>query len=123
GTILGGVLVSVPEWGTAIVAAAVVGLAVAGWLASRGVPAAPPSDPGLTIHWNALRETLRTIAIARENRTVFLSILGISWFWFYGALFLAQFPALTREVLGGSESVVTLLLVVFSVGVAFGCLL
>jgi 1-acyl-sn-glycerol-3-phosphate acyltransferase len=63
------------------------------------------------------------MAFARENRTVFLSILGISWFWFYGALVLAQLPGLTRDALGGSESVVTLLLTVFSIGVAIGCLL
>src|SRR5207245_10270657 len=55
--------------------------------------------------------------------TVFRAILGISWFWFYGALFLAQFPGLTRHVLGGDEWVATLLLVVFSVGVALGCML
>src|SRR5262249_57799924 len=70
-----------------------------------------------------IRETVRTVAFARENRTVFLSILGISWFWFYGALLLAQLPALTRDALGGTETVVTLLLAVFSVGVAIGCFL
>jgi len=123
GTIAGGALVSVPGWGTTLVSVAVVAIAAAGWLASRTIPSAPASDPELRVHANPFRETVRTIGYARENRTVFLSILGISWFWFYGALFLAQFPGLTREVLGGSEGVVTLLLTVFSVGVALGCLL
>jgi hypothetical protein len=123
GTILGGVLISIAGWGTAIVSATVLSLAVGGWLASFGVPRAAPADPQLRLSWNPLGETLRIIGFARANRTVFLSILGISWFWFYGALFLAQFPGLTREVLGGNEGVVTLLLTVFSVGVAVGCLL
>src|SRR4029077_19123608 len=70
-----------------------------------------------------LRETLRLVSIVRENRTVFLSILGISWFWLYGALFLTLFPGLTRDVLGGSEGVATLLLALFSIGVALGCVL
>ncbi|HCV14553.1 MAG TPA: glycerol acyltransferase, partial [Candidatus Accumulibacter sp.] len=65
----------------------------------------------------------RNIGFARENRTVFLSILGISWFWLYGAMFLAQFPAYARFVLGGGETSVTLLLAVFTVGIGVGSLL
>src|SRR2546429_565381 len=121
GTILGGALVKIG--GEATVSATVLALAGAGWLASRGVPPAPAPAADLRLDWSPLRETLRIIGFARENRTVFLSILGISWFWFYGALFLAQFPGLTRHVLGGDEWVATLLLVVFSVGVALGCML
>src|SRR5262249_56228216 len=89
----------------------------------RRIPGAPAEAPGLAIRWNPVSETLRTIGFARANRTVFLSILGISWFWFYGALFLAQFPGLGRNVLGGDEHVVTLLLTVFSIGIGVGCLL
>jgi hypothetical protein len=123
GTILGGLLVSVPGWGTLVVSVAVLGLAVAGWLVSRGVPAAPAQAPGLRIGWNPLTETLRTMRFARENRAVFLAILGVAWFWFYGALFLAQFPSFGRDVFGGNEHVVTLLLTVFSIGIGLGCLL
>ncbi len=123
GTILGGVLVSVPGWGPILVSVAGVSLAVAGWLTSRGVPPAAAQAPELRIAWNPVTETWRTIGFARANRTVFLSILGISWFWFYGALFLAQFPGLGRDVLGGNEHLVTLMLTVFSVGIGLGCLL
>src|SRR5437773_625645 len=121
GTMLGGALVKLG--GEATVSATVLALAGAGWLASRGVPPAPAPAADLRLDWHPVRETLRIVGFARENRTVFLSILGISWFWFYGALFLAQFPGLTRHVLGGDEWVATLLLVVFSVGVALGCML
>jgi hypothetical protein len=123
GTILGGVLVAVPGSGRMIVSAAVLAIAVAGWLVSRGVPRAPAAAPDLHIRLNPFAETLRLIAFVRENRTVFLSVLGISWFWFYGALFLAQFPGLGHQVLGGDEHVVTLLLAVFSIGIGLGCLL
>ena len=121
GTILGGALVKLG--GETAVSATVLALAGAGWLASRGVPPAPAPAADLRLDWHPVRETLRIVGFARENRTVFLSILGISWFWFYGALFLAQFPGLTRHVLGGDEWVAILLLVVFSVGVALGCML
>jgi MFS family permease len=75
--------------------------------ASRGIPPAPAAGAELAISPNPLTETWRNIGFARENRTVFLSILGISWFWLYGALFLAQFPAYAKNVLGGGETLVT----------------
>jgi 1-acyl-sn-glycerol-3-phosphate acyltransferase len=123
GTILGGVLVALPRVGSAAVSATVIGIAVVGWLVSRAIPAAPAEDPTLRIRWNPIRETWRMIGVARETRSVFLSILGISWFWFFGAVALAQFPGLGHEVLGGDEHVVTLLLTVFSLGVGLGCIL
>src|SRR5882724_6563252 len=123
GTLLGGVLVAVPGWGPALVSTSLVLLAIAGWAVSRAIPPAPAESPGLRVRWNPVTETRRTIAFVRENRTVFLSVLGISWFWFYGALLLAQLPGLGHQVLGGDEHVVTLLLAVFSVGIGVGCLL
>lgn len=122
GTLAGGLLagsVEHPVW----IAVGGLAVAVAGYGTSRGIPAAPPPEPGLTINPNPVTETWRNIAFARENRTVFLSILGISWFWLYGALFLAQFPAYAKNVLGGGETVVTLLLATFTVGIGIGSLL
>lgn len=105
------------------IAGAGLAVAAAGYLASRGIPAAPPAVPTLRINRNPFAETRRCIGLARENRTLFLSILGISWFWLYGALFLAQMPAYGRNVLGGSEAAVTLLLAMFTVGIGAGSLL
>ncbi len=123
GTIIGGMLIAIPGSGALVVSLATIGLAIAGWLVSRAVPPAPADDPGLRIRWNPLVETWRLIGFAREVRSVWLSVLGIAWFWFYGALFLAQFPGLGHEVLGGDEHVVTLLLALFSIGIGTGCLL
>ncbi|AYH41997.1 MFS transporter [Azoarcus sp. DN11] len=122
GTIAGGVAIALPG-GAAWLSAAVIAVAVAGYLTSRAIPVAPAADPGLKINWNPLTETWRNIRFTRENRTVFLSILGISWFWFYGALFLSQFPGYAKDVLGGDEHSVTLLLALFSVGIGVGSLL
>ena len=68
------------------------------------MPAAPPAAPDLAINWNPLTETWANFKFARTNRTVFLSVLGISWFWFYGAMFLSQFPNYTKDVLGGGAT-------------------
>jgi 1-acyl-sn-glycerol-3-phosphate acyltransferase len=123
GTIAGGYLAALP--GTGPAAAATAGLVVAalGFAASWFIPASPAAAPGLRIDWNPLRETWRNFRFIRGNRPVFLSILGISWFWLYGALFLSQFPEFAKSVLQGGETSVTMLLAVFSVGVGLGSLL
>lgn len=122
GTLVGGLLagsVEHPAW----IAAGGLLVAIAGYLTSRSIPSAPPPAPGLKINLNPITETWNNINFASQNRSVFLSILGISWFWLFGALFLAQFPAYARFVLGGTESAVTLLLAVFTVGIGLGSLL
>jgi len=121
GTILGGILAAIDGGLTA--AYGCVLIALAGYAASRAIPAAPAPAPRLRLEWNPLRESWRILRYAAAQRTLFNSILGISWFWFYGAMFLAQFPAYARDTLGGAEGLVTLLLAVFSIGIALGSLL
>jgi 1-acyl-sn-glycerol-3-phosphate acyltransferase len=121
GTLLGGLLAG-SNGGTAWITGAGLVIAIAGYLASRSIPDAAPPAPALVISANPLTETWRNIQFARENQTVFLSIMGISWFWLFGAMFLAQFPAYTKNVLGGSETAVTLLLATFTFGIGVGSL-
>ena len=123
GTIIAGVLMARPEGASTLVPAATLLVAIAGYLASRSVPRAPAPDPGLRVNWNPIPVTWRTIQYARGNRAVFLSVLGISWYWFVGAMMLAQFPDYARSHLGGHETMVTLLLAVFAIGVGLGSLL
>ena len=122
GTLIGGLLAGLPGGHLWITAGCLL-TAVLGYLTSRGIPAAPAPEPQLALNLNPFSETWRNIGFARANRTVFLSILGISWFWLYGALLLAQFPAFAKDVLGGSESSVTLLLATFTLGIGVGSLL
>ncbi|MBS0367959.1 MAG: MFS transporter [Proteobacteria bacterium] len=122
GTLIGGLLASA-EHGELWIAGGGLVVAIAGYLTSRGVPPAPAPDPELRVNPNPLTETWRNIGFARQNRTVFLAIMGISWFWLYGALFLAQFPAYAKSILGGGEGTVTLLLATFTVGIGLGSLL
>jgi MFS family permease len=122
GTLLGTLLAGVDRADEFIMMASLA-IAVTGLLASWVIPVAPPPAPKLRISLNPFSETWRSMKIARENPTVFLAILGISWFWLYGAMFLAQFPAFAMEVLGGSESTVTLLLVTFTLGIGIGSFL
>ena len=90
---------------------------------SRGIPFTPAVAPDLRINWNPFTETWKNLRFAQGNRVVWLSMLGISWFWYYGAIFLAQFPGFSKDILGGDEHVVTTLLALFSVGIGVGSLL
>jgi len=122
GTIAGGVLILM-DGGPQIVAAGVVLVAIAGALLARWIPAAPAVDSGLKVQWNPITPTIEIIGIVQENRTVFLSILGISWFWLYGAAFLTLFPVYAKDMLHGDEQVATLFLALFSVGIGLGSML
>ncbi|HEX4882884.1 MAG TPA: MFS transporter [Casimicrobiaceae bacterium] len=123
GTIAGGLAVAIEPHGPVVAGAIGVVVAVAGWAASRRIPHTPAVDPQLRIDWNPLTETARNLKLAYGHRVVWLSMLGISWFWFYGALFLAQFAGFARDFLGGNATVVTFLLALFSVGIGVGSLL
>jgi 1-acyl-sn-glycerol-3-phosphate acyltransferase len=123
GTMAGGILIGLQDIGVLSVSVTIVGIAILGLLASLGIPEAPATDPGLKINWNPVTETWRNLRFASGNRTVFLSILGISWFWYFGATYLTQLPVYTKENLGGTAEVVTLLLTLFSLGVGVGSLL
>ncbi len=121
GTMAAGFLVN-DGAGASGVAAACLAVAVLGRVAAGFVPRSPAPDPGLAINWNPFTETWRNLAIASRDTAVFHSLLGISWLWFVGSIFLTSFTPFAKDVLGGDEDVVTLLLGVFSTGIGLGAL-
>jgi 1-acyl-sn-glycerol-3-phosphate acyltransferase len=123
GNVVGGLIVAIPEVGRQDVAISCVVLALLGRTVAQFIPSVPATDPGLKINFNPVSETLRNLQLAHGNLVVFRSLLGISWMWFFGAVFLSQFPSFAKEVLHGNEQVASLLLVVFSVGIGGGSLL
>ncbi|MCB9672222.1 MAG: MFS transporter [Alphaproteobacteria bacterium] len=127
GTIFGGVLVNL-YWGEApvglwIVAVGVVIIAILGRAVAGRVPECEPTDPSLELQLDPFRPTWQIIRITMQKRPVWLSILGITWFWGFGASFLSLFPKYTKDVLGGDETIATLFLAVFSVGIGVGSML
>jgi MFS family permease len=123
GNVAGGLLVACRGDRPHAVAVACVALALVGAVWRSAIPPSPATDPGLKINWNPFSETWRNLKLAHGNLVVFRSLLGISWMWFFGAVFLSQFPSFAKEVLHGNEQVASLLLVVFSVGIGTGSLL
>ncbi|ANU36831.1 MFS transporter [Vibrio scophthalmi] len=121
GTLGAGVIASADN-ANYLAAGCVVLFALLGYFASRSIPEAAASAPELKFRWQPIKHTKKTIAIAKSDRIIFQSIMAISWFWFLGAAYLTQFPNFTKIYLNGSESAVSFLLALFSVGIAFGSL-
>ena len=122
GEIIGAILVVQHETGLHLIAIGTIGLAALGTLASWKIPHSPAPVPDLKVNWNPFSETVRNIKFSSQNRPVFLALIGNSWFWFYGAIVLAQFPQYAKQYLHGDHSVFVLLLAFFSVGVGTGSL-
>lgn len=121
GTILAGLLIQFST--PVIIGLVLIGVAVAGWVASRKIPEAKSQSPDLVISLNQFKQIGQTLKIVTSSKGVLAAIVAVSWFWFLGAAYLTQFPKYTRTVLNGSESVVTLLLACFSIGIGVGSLL
>ncbi|MCK9505777.1 MAG: MFS transporter [Porticoccaceae bacterium] len=118
GTLIGGLEYYLPA-----MAVGVISIAVLGWLASRQIPPAEPHAADLQLNFNPFSEMKELVALAREKKAVWLSILGISWFWLLGAAYLTQTPNFAVTVLNGGVSLIALLLCTFTVGIGAGSLL
>ncbi|QDE37955.1 MFS transporter [Luteibacter pinisoli] len=123
GMIVGNSLMLIAGYGTLAASLATIAIAVTGYFVSRRIPIAPATAPDLRFNWNPFSETWRVLKLTHEDRAVFNAVLGISWFWFFGTVMIAQLPNYTRHVLGGDGSVNTLVLTLFSLGTGIGSLL
>ena len=123
GTIGAGVMMSSIHYASSV-AVAVVGVAVLGYLSSRWIPRAAAVAPEMKLDWNIFTQSWATLRLGLgQTPAVSRSIVGNSWFWFVGAIYLTQIPAYAKDWLHGDETVVTLVLTLFSVGIAVGSLL
>ena len=122
GTIFGGLVVSL-EGGAFWLSCFVVVFAIIGWLASQAIPASSLSNSGLKIDYNLARETLAILKLAHKQPSLWLAILGISWFWHIGASFLTQLPIFTKDTIKADENTLTLFLALFSLGIGLGSML
>ena len=123
GMVAGNSLMRIAGYGPGAASAETILVAVIGYLASRRIPPAPATAPDLVFNWNPVTETARVLGITREDRRVFNAVLGISWFWFFGTVLIAQLPNYTRLNLGGDGSLYTFVLTLFSLGTGVGSLL
>jgi 1-acyl-sn-glycerol-3-phosphate acyltransferase len=122
GTLVASILATQSD-GVLWVSAIIISVAILGYLVSRKIPSAPAANPNLKVRFNPFTETWRTISYSREQKSVFLAVLAISWFWFLGAAYLTQIYGFAKDYLGGDQSVVMVLLATFSIGIATGSLL
>jgi acyl-[acyl-carrier-protein]-phospholipid O-acyltransferase / long-chain-fatty-acid--[acyl-carrier-protein] ligase len=122
GTIAGAVATALDD-GTVLAIALLALCAVGGLGASLFVPPAPAPSPGLRLSRNPLAASGAILRQSWRQREVRLAILGTSWFWLAGAVYLSQIPEFAKASLNAGSGVVTLFLGAFSVGVGIGSVL
>ncbi|NLI81559.1 MAG: MFS transporter [Deltaproteobacteria bacterium] len=123
GTVVGGLLMGIPREGPWLVGLVIIGCSVLGCLASSVIRPIPPVAPQLRIQWNPIPPTMEIMKLTYREESIFLAILVISWFWFLGSAFLSLLPPFCKEFLQADESVITLFLALFSIGIGLGSLL
>lgn len=125
GTILGGILAPSlgDQVGAWILGVVLITLSLVGFIFSFKIPKLPGAQPELKIAWNPVGEFKTLYQLTRSSRSIFYSILGISWFWFFGAAVLSLFPNIVKFTIGGNESLITLFLAMFSISIGVGSVL
>ncbi|NOI71953.1 MFS transporter [Vibrio owensii] len=118
GTLSAGLLLAIPN-GMLIASCIVITLSLLGFLSSANIPSLP-SKKSDQVKFEPITGLKKTLKLAQKQRGIWMSILAISWFWFMGATYLTQFPNFAREHLFAGSTVVSLLLALFSVGIATG---
>lgn len=120
---IAGVVLKMEGTGEWVAPTAVIVIAMLGFFAARQIPAAAPAEPSLKMDWNLFRETGRILGHAREVHSVWISVLGISWFWFLGAAYTTQLKVYVDNYLHGTEGLYAFLLATFSIGIGLGSFL
>jgi len=122
GLVVGGLAVSIGQENDYPLASLLLLMAILGYFFSCKIPNTEPTDPTLKINWNIFTEIKKIIGFSKEKDRIFLYIIGISWFWFYGSVITLQIPAYTINILMGDESLTTFLLATFAIGIGIGSL-
>ena len=122
GTVCGGLAIAIPEKNILYVSIGVIGLAIIGFLFSLLIPKSSSLEPHLSLQKNFFISTRHLIGYILNQKNIRWTVLGLAWFWFYGAALIALLPGYGKKILGGNEQVVTFLLTLFSIGIGLGCM-
>lgn len=122
GSVVAGELIQKGQLGVQVVAGLCIFVAFVGYFSSRFIPSTPSLE-SLEMNWNPFTESIRNLKLARTDAVVFYAMIGISWLWFFGSVFLTNFAPLAKNMLYANERVVTLMLSVFSIGIGLGSML
>ncbi len=119
GTIFGTIAIN-SAGGKELVAVTMIVIALFSYWTTRQIPLAPSAQPDLKLNYNIFSETWNVISMVRQRPDVFQAILGVSWFWLLGVVFVTQIPLFTLDSLKGTESIATIIFALFSVFIGVG---
>ncbi len=123
GQILGAIIVFIKIWEIEIITIFLIFISILGLIFSKFIPISKPNCPSLRINPNPLSEIIHNLKYVYKNKKIFIAMLANSWFWFFGAIYLTQFPAFTKKILNGEPEIFSVLLSSFSLGIGVGAVL
>jgi acyl-[acyl-carrier-protein]-phospholipid O-acyltransferase/long-chain-fatty-acid--[acyl-carrier-protein] ligase len=100
GTALGGALFDFLGHHPWILGGITIGIAVVGTLASFGIGHTPAPKHRQPFRANPIGDSIAAIVAVKRNRRLWLTVLGICWFWFLGSLLQISMPLYSKAVLG-----------------------
>lgn len=119
GTILGGLSASLPGANIITSIGVVVVAALGIWSAWYQRDLGDNHD-GVKIDYTFVKPTFEIIKRSFQEKKTLKAIIGISWFWLFGAALLSILPALCKELFQGSETVGTMFMSTFTIGMGLG---
>jgi acyl-[acyl-carrier-protein]-phospholipid O-acyltransferase/long-chain-fatty-acid--[acyl-carrier-protein] ligase len=125
GTVFGGLLISFGKPGLFWVCLVMLAFSIIGLFTAWFIPSAPKSDQASDhkLSFNFYVLSKQVLKLSFENKSIFLSIILFSWFWFVGVAFLSLIPPYVKEVLLGDQKKATLFLSIFTIGITTGAIL
>jgi len=123
GTAFGGELFERWRGQPIVIVGAMMAIAVAGLVTSLGVPRVAPAKPHASISLNPLADVWRGTARLWPDRTLWMTMIGVSYFWFVGTLITTTLLPFGETALGVSHAEATRLYTPMAVGIAIGSLL
>jgi acyl-[acyl-carrier-protein]-phospholipid O-acyltransferase/long-chain-fatty-acid--[acyl-carrier-protein] ligase len=122
GILVGGLVIN-QDGENFVISGLMIAFAVIGTLTGRMVPKTGQAAPDLAIRTNIFASTGTLLKSAWQNDIARPAIIGISWIWLYGSIYIAQIPEIVFARMGGDKTVITLVIACFSVGIGVGALL
>jgi acyl-[acyl-carrier-protein]-phospholipid O-acyltransferase/long-chain-fatty-acid--[acyl-carrier-protein] ligase len=122
GTAMGGTIYEVWKDRLAWIGVVLISIAGLGVLTSLGITRVPASGAAKKLQLNPFKEIVQGVNRLYHNPTLWLTVMGISYFWFLGALLQMDLPIFGKEILRLGETRIGLLWTFTAIGIGAGSL-
>ena len=122
GTSVGSLMIAAWKSRPDLIGLVLTAIAVVGTVASFGITRVPPSGAHKSFRLNPWAEIIEGLKRLYGNKALWLTVVGISYFWFLGALLQMDMILFGKEVMGLDDLRIGILGTFLAVGIGVGSL-